>query len=408
LIFLGSRELPNQIEVLVSDGEFSASQMIAVHLSVAKGPRELTNWDLLIYILPFLIIIILITGIIAGIVYRKKSRFTAEEVFLIHTGGTLINHLSRHTKANVDDVIFSGMFTAVQEFIKDTFAQDDQQCDDLDKNKWALDELKLGENKILIERSENAYLAVIFSGEGSKRLRRVVNRLLDQIESKYEQVLPTWDGNIRALAGTKEILSVLIEPLAESKGQTANDVENKDFKKVTKPVYTPPPITSPPVPQTTGTQRSIVVPKASPVKSRPIEVAMALELKELLECTREHTGADKPGLAAWKLGRNNNIDRKNKISPNSDTKGINQIPMAFNINPRKQQLKTVAIKKSKPLAITKGEKTDQQLNGTLSFEGEMIGPTKPVKIAMPDTDKKLELDPARSFLQQLAELYDKY
>ncbi|MCK5561127.1 MAG: hypothetical protein KAJ51_11055, partial [Thermoplasmata archaeon] len=124
LIFLGSRELPKEIEITVDDGQYKASQIVEVRLRLNEPPKSPTLWDLLINILPFLIIIILILVGIAGAVYRKKSKFTAEELFLIHHGGTLITHLSRHQQANVDDIIFSGMFTAVQDFIKDTFTQE--------------------------------------------------------------------------------------------------------------------------------------------------------------------------------------------------------------------------------------------------------------------------------------------
>jgi hypothetical protein len=191
LIFLGSRELPNELELSVSDGQYTEKRLINIYLRVNKPQPTHTLWDLFLNIVPFLIIIILVVIIIAGAIYRKKSKFKAEEVFLIHQGGTLITHLSREQQANVDDVIFSGMFTAVQEFIHDTFVSDTDQGSDND-DQWALDELKLGDNNILIERSKHTYLAVIFSGEGSKRLRRIVIRLLDKIENKYGM---EWEHN---------------------------------------------------------------------------------------------------------------------------------------------------------------------------------------------------------------------
>ena len=156
----------------------------------------------------------MIVVVCAAIIYRKRSWFQAEEVFLIHNGGTLITHLSRNPQANVDDIIFSGMFTAVQDFIKDTFVSDDRaNADDgvNDDDTWALDELKLGENNIMIERSEHTYLAVIFAGQGSNRLRKIVAKLLDKIEYTYDSILPDWDGNINDLAGTIKILRVLIK-----------------------------------------------------------------------------------------------------------------------------------------------------------------------------------------------------
>jgi hypothetical protein len=120
----------------------------------------------------------------------------------------------------VDDIIFSGMFTAVQEYIIDAFinahetnVKDDHPNDEAEEidDKYVLDELKMGEQKILIERSNNTYLAVIFMGDGETKLRKKVRDILDKIESKYGEKLVNWDGNIRELSGIKEILSVLIK-----------------------------------------------------------------------------------------------------------------------------------------------------------------------------------------------------
>ena len=400
LIFLGSAELPDSVEVTISDGEFSATQMIEVHMRQVTGPRVLTLWDLLFNLLPFLILIIIIIAVIASAVYRKKTRFAAEEVFLIHKGGTLINHLTRHTKANIDDVIFSGMFTAVQEFIKDTFVQDTDQSDDSAEDSWVLDELKLGENKILIERSKNVYLAVIFSGSGSKRLRRIVNRLLAKIETKYAKILPTWDGNITKLAGTKKILSVLIKPLDEPKG-----VEGpKHIPKLQEPSIGgqfSTPYTTKSTPQVSGTKmQTVPLVKATTVPTTPlIKKRPPIKSKELLKCTGDLMGSNRPGLAAWKLNEGKgrfNITQKTSIDTNRAD--INQLPMALNIVPLRQFHETVAIKKppQPPIARAHLTSTTPHTNGSTQVSA------KPIKIATVGSDKKFKLDPSQPLLHQLA------
>jgi hypothetical protein len=226
LVILGSPDLPDHIEVIVTDGEFKVSQSVDIKLKLKEPPNSPTFWDLFTQLLPFLLMIMIIILTVALLVYQKKSKYLVEEVFLIHKGGTLINHLMSHSRANVDEVIFSGMFTAVQEFIKDTFVKKGTDTEADDGKNWLLDELKLGQNKILIERSDNAYLAVIFSGEGSKPLRRLMNKLLKKIETKYADILPTWDGDIRALSETKHVLSVLIKNYDYEKSKEIN-LKNK-------------------------------------------------------------------------------------------------------------------------------------------------------------------------------------
>jgi hypothetical protein len=391
LIFLGSPQMPKQIEITASDGEYSASRTIDVKIRLNKGPKAYTFWDLLATIIPFLIIIILILALVAGAIYRKKSKFQAEEVFLIHTGGTLITHLSRSTQANVDDIIFSGMFTAVQDFIKDTFVSDADRDDESMDDKWALDELKLGDNNILIERSKHTYLAVIFSGEGSKRLRRIVNRLLDKIENKYSNVLPTWDGNINALRGTKEILSVLIKPKDELEPTSipAQAMATKTDIPTLKQLQPrqPPSPTPTQGPTRPTVSRSLTAAKiAKPPKKRVIT-------KNLLECSRTQTDAKKPGLTPWPIKTS-----KKHVLTNIDMK---KLPMALHIQSKRLLPKTIVIKKDqimineKPANISLPKGMDINKNKT------------PIKFSDPQTGKEFKLDPSKSLLQQLAEMDNK-
>ncbi len=418
LIFLGSPELPNELEVIVSDGEYAVTETIEIHLNLAKGPKILTLWDFLMNILPFLLIIILIIALIAGFVYRKKSQFTAEEVFLIHKGGTLITHLTRNMMANVDDIIFSGMFTAVQEFIRDTFVSDyGEGASDGLESKWALDELKLGDNNILIERSENTYLAVIFSGEGSKRLRRIVNRLLEKIETKYEKILPTWDGNVRELEGTREILSVLIElPPKPDDEPDKSHVEEKiqgSELKVSPAIKSIdfPSIYEPPMGMGSVRSQPLVIAKSVPrIKLEP---KLKPKSKELLEYSADQTGANLPGLPAWRLKKKK---ARTKFSSASGydvryrTQDIRKLPMALNIKPVNHRQRAIVIEKCQPLIKTRhdiqGSKIEQPIPLNPPNKFDKYKSSKPIKIQISSGGKEYTIDPSRSLLKQLAEIDD--
>ena len=380
LVFLGTKDMPDEVELTVSDGQFESSRMIEVHVTLGEIPTPVTLWELFFIILPIIAIIILTLVILAMVIYRKKNRFMVEEVFLIHKGGTLINHLMRTSKANVDDIIFSGMFTAVQEFIQDSFNTDNLSDNISGENNWILDELKMGDNRILIERSENAYLAVIFSGSGSKRLRKIVARLLDKIETKYENELPNWDGDIRALSGTKEILSVLIKQLKNVKKET----KRKSFDEYLE-VEKPKPVQS---------QK----PVSQPIKTQPLTKAVPkTETKDIQENLGRENGVGRPGLPAWPLKVINGrifqpmgrFGLENKIK-------LKNIPFALNINASRSRIKAIAIKQSKELKVSKPAPSGLDLNNI----------SKPISFAMPGSNKKYEIDPARSLLEQLAELDD--
>jgi hypothetical protein len=332
LIFLGSRDMPKSIELTVSDGQFTDNEIIDVNIRITKAPASATFWDLFINLLPFLVLIILIVLIITGWIYRKKHQFTVEEVFLIHRGGTLINHLMHKTQANVDDVIFSGMFTAVQEFIKDTFSKDDGSGRETNENEWVLDELSLGENKIIIEQGGNTYLAVIFNGPGSKPLRRLVGKVLGTIETKYSEVLPAWDGDMRSVSGTKEILSVLIKTEDKEKSQDVPKFEPIEPKLT--PTVAPTTISQP---QQTPKLTTTPITKAQPIP--PVQPRMQPTQP------KNHTVTNSPKLFSWPMKRRKN--HRNAQQGLAPGKGqLNNYPVALNITTFKSSPKTIAPQRS--------------------------------------------------------------
>ena len=379
LNFMGSSELPEHVVVTVSDGEFSATQTIDIHLKRTERAQPVTLWDLIVQILPFILIILMIIVVISAFVYRKNTRFTAEEVFLIHEGGTLITHLTRHQQANVDDIIFSGMFTAVQEFIKDTFASDQGQTGEV-KNKWLLDELKLGDSNIMIERTENTYLAVIFSGPGSKRLRSIVSGLLDEIEEKYNDILPKWDGNIRELEGTKEILSVLIK----QPDKTKEPIEPKVNLPTDKPTHKP---MQPPQPKLA----------TKPVESKALVSAQTvLTLNKtsqpkdtcLMSSPNELGGVSNSKLMSWLLNTS-----QGRINAEVE---LDRLSMALQMDPKRKIPKTIKIMDGQI-------SSDSTSTEKPAPSGLIEQSSRTVNIALPGCDKELKLDTSKSLLQQLAE-----
>jgi hypothetical protein len=374
LIFFGSPKLPKEITVTVSDGELSTSESIKIHLNRGKSQSELTLWDLFIFILPYLILIILLILCIASIIIHRKNKFTAEEVFLIHQGGTLITHLSNNVQANVDDIIFSGMFTAVQDFIKDTFSSDNVEDTGASAENWALDELKFGGSNILIGRSENTYLAVIFTGPGSKKLRKIVNELLDLIEIKYEKILPIWDGNINVLKGTNDMLSVLISIQSETKEPGASEIKIEQLVKpeiMSKPAMTTPIVNVVPIKKPTASKMIVRKP------TNPKIIAV-------------------PGLASLPLDIKKRNDRMKALS-NLD---LNNSAIALRIQKKPFLTKTIVIKRG--LMVLERNEENENTGIESSFHKSSIKR----KIIISESNKKIQIDPTRSLFEQLAEMDD--
>jgi hypothetical protein len=154
--------------------------------------------------------VIAVVIVILALLMFMFTRYKVHEVFLIHQSGILLHHLSREHIPGRDEEILSGMFTAVQEFIKDSFSTSGRQGR-TDGDDYVLREMKIGDNNnILIERGKYVYLAVIFSGRGRGKLRTKVRNILEEIETKYEMPFKTWVGDMDKLAGVDRLLQSLI------------------------------------------------------------------------------------------------------------------------------------------------------------------------------------------------------
>ena len=373
LVFLGSKSLPKFIEIRLSDGERSTSGLIELQRVEIEQQQTFGFWDVFFYVILIVIIIELIILVFTAMIQHKRNKFIIEEVFLIHKSGVLITHLSRRIQANVDDIIFSGMFTAVQEFIRDTFNNSDLEGLGITaEEKWALDELKLGDNKILIERSENIYLAVIFSGKSSTRLRKIVSRLMKKIENDYSNELKNWDGNVSEIEGISEILDVLIIPLNKSSKKSGLKPSNYDgdsgsseelFQNAFKTLQTNQQYKNNDDTMESSDEWEINYKKMH----KPIKVSKAPLARPVKE-------------------------KEDKESDSSDVKPKQNIPMAKEVKPNKNSYN--------------GSSNNSQ-NLSINLLSQVNEPKIPESIPIKLDGKDFHLDPSKSILKQLAEFDEK-
>jgi hypothetical protein len=248
LTFNYSKPGTKTLTITVDDGEAQVSRDIKVIVEEEKIPTFL---DYIIDYWWVIILIIIIILIFNSVVYKRLSHYTVEEVFLVHKSGILIAHRMRKPSTDYDEEIVSGMFTAVQEFIKDTFSNGDESGE-----AFSLQELTLGENRILLEQGEHIYMAVIFAGRGTKQLRRKTTKLLIEIESKYSDPLINWFGDMDKFKGIDQMLKILIpkeEALSEEE-----DPSKKGVDMIHGGDVPPPPV-----------QPTALPPKRTPVPQQP-------------------------------------------------------------------------------------------------------------------------------------------
>jgi hypothetical protein len=208
------------VSVTVSDGEHEAKTGFIVAIK-SKEPLAPSIWDLIPWQWVFSTIFISLVG--ALVVYTKTTKYKVYEAFLIHEKGLSIGHASKEERSELEDIIVSGMFIAVQDFIGDTFSGKSPE-------DWELDEMTFGDNKIMVERRERLFLAVVFEGNG-KRLRLRIKRLLGDINNDFGQIFEDWNGDMSYLDGINMALMELI-----TKGKAPNkEPKNIPVKPKQKP-----------------------------------------------------------------------------------------------------------------------------------------------------------------------------
>ncbi len=122
----------------------------------------------------------------AEVALMRSLLYRVEQVFLIHAEtGLLLSHVS--TEEGIQDAdIVSGMFTAIQEFVRDSFGAGSEEC---------LDSLQVGKFTIWIERGRSAMMAVVYSGRAPLSLRELMQDGLNRIHVELAGELSAFEGD---------------------------------------------------------------------------------------------------------------------------------------------------------------------------------------------------------------------
>lgn len=132
---------------------------------------------------------------------KPSGTYVLDDVFLVHVDGRLIHHASRRYREAVDEDIFSGMLTIVQDFVKDSFRQ---------PTGVGLKRLEFGDSKIIIERGAHVYLAAVLSGHEPSLLPLYMAEVIRDLEVKYRTTLDHWTGLVGDLPGIQDFVEGLL------------------------------------------------------------------------------------------------------------------------------------------------------------------------------------------------------
>jgi OOP family OmpA-OmpF porin len=138
----------------------------------------------------------------AEVVMLNTLVYRVEQVFLIHKEtGLLIEHLSFDPSLNQDADVISSMLTAVQDFIRDSFAASADQ---------SVENLRMGDLEVILEQGPHFVLAVVCRGHVPRSLNEKIQTTVEHIQQAYGQALQAFDGNTESLLGVDEYLRPLL------------------------------------------------------------------------------------------------------------------------------------------------------------------------------------------------------
>jgi hypothetical protein len=150
------------------------------------------------------IVVILILILLLLLMQKKKAQAAGtviDEVFFMYNDGRLIKHFTRRLKPDMDEDILSSMLVAVQDFVKDSFR--DQE--------GILDEMKFGRFQVVLGRGKHIILATIVLGDEVEPFRPQIAKCVEDIEEKYGDALEDWDGEMSSVRGAAKYIVDLID-----------------------------------------------------------------------------------------------------------------------------------------------------------------------------------------------------
>jgi len=186
------------VSIVVTDAQgHSDSRSILINV------REPQTAQVNTIALAAIIIVVFIAGIVTVYAYRrlKYGGYRVDEVFLIYNDGRLIKHVTARPDETVDKDILASMLTAVQDFVRDSFRNRQENLGKLEFGK---------KTKILIESGKLIYLAVVVAGHDPETLRDDIKKTIMKIEKKYSEKLVDWDGAVSIFSDIDRLVLPLL------------------------------------------------------------------------------------------------------------------------------------------------------------------------------------------------------
>lgn len=131
----------------------------------------------------------------AHVMMMNTLEYQVEQVFLIHReNGLLLHHIQAEHALSKDPDMVSGMLTAIQDFIKDSFNVDHEDN---------LRQMRLGELTVQMEHGPHAVIACVIRGYAPNYLNDLLSDTLETIHQEFDQSFKDYSGDTDAFLGSE-------------------------------------------------------------------------------------------------------------------------------------------------------------------------------------------------------------
>lgn len=148
----------------------------------------------------------------AEVVLLHTLLYRVEQVFLIHREtGLLLQHVVAGQGAAVQDAdMVSGMLTAIQDFVHDSFNSPEQE---------RLETMEVGELTVWIEQGPLAIMAAVIRGTAPQELRPVFQEALEAIHLQFRPQLMDFSGDASEFDAARPLLEDCLQTQLDQEKQ---------------------------------------------------------------------------------------------------------------------------------------------------------------------------------------------
>ncbi|MBC2695531.1 MAG: OmpA family protein [Desulfobacteraceae bacterium] len=148
----------------------------------------------------------------AEVVLLHSLVYRVEQVFLIHKEtGLLLQHVAGEEVAFRDADMISGMLTAIQDFVRDSFG--------MQKSEDEIETIQIGELTIWVTQGPELILPAAIRGTAPEELKLVFQEALENIHLEQSDTLESFDGDTAPFETSRHYLKICLQAQYKTKKQ---------------------------------------------------------------------------------------------------------------------------------------------------------------------------------------------